>query len=110
MTWGYPTSGGDSSSVESKLRDVKRVYSHSDAFVAMLQNNTVVTRGRSEPGDYSELTNFVVDTIYSDSDIENTSFAATSMNGEAIVWGQNLWNSVKCNLEKSLLSECENRL
>ena len=50
MTWGDPRAGGDSSSVQSKLRFVLRVQATQTAFAALLYDGSVVTWGQQRHG------------------------------------------------------------
>ena len=45
VTWGYPRSGGHSSSVQDQLRSVQRVQATREAFAAILEDGSVVSWG-----------------------------------------------------------------
>lgn len=56
MTWGSASNGGDSSSVQQQLRDVRAICATSAAFAAVLADGSVVTWGDKEcGGDSSEV-------------------------------------------------------
>ena len=50
VTWGNKGYGGDSSSVQTALRGVDKIYSTYYAFAAVLQDGTVVTWGDEDQG------------------------------------------------------------
>ena len=50
VTWGDPTYGGDSSSIQNELRNVLEVTANSGAFAALLADGSVVTWGDPESG------------------------------------------------------------
>jgi len=57
VTWGESNYGGDSSSVQDKLTNVKAIYSTKSAFAALKEDGTVITWGDSGyGGDSSSVT------------------------------------------------------
>jgi len=87
ITGGDAQSGGDSSSVQSQLVNVKMIFSTNLAFAALLDNGTVVAWGRENFGGkipdkiQTQLVN--VKMIFS----TNSSFAALLDNGTVVAWG-----------------------
>lgn len=86
VTWGHKNYGGESRSVQHKLRDVLQIFSADCAFAAVLANGNVVTWGDPTMGGdstkvQSELRNVIA--IHATS----TAFAAISSDGKCIVWG-----------------------
>ena len=53
MTWGSPSHGGDSSSVQDQLKNVEQVQAIWYAFAAILADGSVVTWGFRDSGGYS---------------------------------------------------------
>ena len=49
-TWGSANHGGDSSSVQGKLRQVKQIAATEYAFAAILDDGSVCTRGNADHG------------------------------------------------------------
>ena len=49
-TWGYPDYGGDSSRVQSHLKDVRKISATQGAFAAILVDGSVVTWGDPQRG------------------------------------------------------------
>lgn len=87
VTWGNTATGGDSSSVQSQLINVKTIRYTDKAFAAITTSGTVVTWGDSVYGGDSsfvqnELTN-VVD-IYAN----GFAFAALKADGTVVTWGR----------------------
>ncbi|WP_282756177.1 DUF4347 domain-containing protein, partial [Desulfuromonas thiophila] len=86
VTWGYPSSGGDSSAVAEDLTGVQQIYSTQFAFAALKGDGTVVTWGSSDNGGNSsavaeDLTG--VQQIYS----THSAFAALKNDGTVVTWG-----------------------
>ena len=50
ITWGNPVFGGNSSTVQEKLRNVQQVQAAASAFAAILADGSVVTWGHPEFG------------------------------------------------------------
>ena len=50
VTWGDARNGGDSSAVQSELKDVETIYANGGAFAAKLTNGRVVTWGAAGYG------------------------------------------------------------
>ena len=50
VTWGNPNSGGDSSAVQDRIRNVQKVLATVGAFAAILADRSVVTWGHSRMG------------------------------------------------------------
>ena len=87
VTWGNPTYGGDSSSVQAQLTDITNIFFSGGAFAAIKKSGSVVTWGSpSNGGDSSavqaQLTN--VKTIYSSG---SGAFAALTKEGKVVTWG-----------------------
>lgn len=86
ITWGHPEFGGDSSTVQSDLLDVKSIFSNEEAFAALKSDGSVITWGVPESGgDSSSVQNVLVDikTIFSNP----RAFAALKNDGTVITWG-----------------------
>ena len=45
VTWGDPSSGGNSTAVKENLQNIKKIYSTDSAFAALNDNNGIVTWG-----------------------------------------------------------------
>ncbi|MNR16192.1 hypothetical protein D3C85_1327780 [compost metagenome] len=52
ITWGNPRDGGDSSYVASSLNQVRAIYSSGFGFIALKDDDTLVTWGLIYPNDY----------------------------------------------------------
>lgn len=50
VTWGYPLSGGDSSKVQAKLKNVQQIKATNCAFAAIVAGGSVVTWGNPDLG------------------------------------------------------------
>ena len=50
VTWGDPADGGDSSSVQSQLKDVQTIEASGFAFAAILADRSVITWGHGHFG------------------------------------------------------------
>ena len=88
VTWGAPTSGGNSSAVAASLSsNVTAVYSNGYAFAALKDNGAVVTWGQHySGGDSSAVASSLtsnVTAVYS----TVAAFAALKDNGSVITWG-----------------------
>ena len=86
VTWGYPTSGGDSSSVQ--LTNIQTVIGNNGAFAALKQNGDVVTWGSGVSGGdsssvQSQLTN--VQALFANPGCY--SMAALKQDGTVVTWG-----------------------
>ena len=86
VTWGYPTSGGDSSSVQ--LTNIQTVIGNNGAYAALKQNGDVVTWGSSFSGGdsssvQSQLTN--VQALFANPGCY--SMAALKQDGTVVTWG-----------------------
>ncbi|CAE7344448.1 SWA2 [Symbiodinium necroappetens] len=86
VSWGNPNSGGDSSSVQHRLLNVRQVSATHGAFAALLGDGSVVTWGRSETGGDSSS---VQDRLHKVSQIKATGFAFAAMlhDGSVVTWG-----------------------
>lgn len=88
LTWGDPSTGGDSSAVAADLTsNVVNIYSKSDAFVAVKSDGSVVAWGDSSYGGdstgVSSVTNKNVVSIFNNL----YSFAALKSDGSVFAWG-----------------------
>ena len=86
ITWGCPYSGGDSSAVQERLRNVRDVQSTGFAFAATLENGSVVAWGHP---DYGGDSSGVEDLLRSVQQVEATqqAFAAILSDGSVVTWG-----------------------
>ncbi|WP_327019878.1 cadherin-like domain-containing protein, partial [Cylindrospermopsis raciborskii] len=88
VTWGYSSSGGNSSSVASQLTSgVTQIFSTLNAFAALKSNGSVVTWGHSRWGGNSssvasQLTSGVTQIFSTD-----YAFAAFKSDGSVVTWG-----------------------
>jgi alpha-tubulin suppressor-like RCC1 family protein len=86
VAWGHPSVGGDTTSVQSQLTNIKEIFSNSDAFAAVKYDGTVVTWGDpSHGGDSSKVKNklvFVKKVVGTEQ-----AFAALTDYGTVITWG-----------------------
>ena len=55
VTWGSPTDGGDSSGVQSQLKNVKNICGAGHAFAATLADGSVVSWGSPAYGSRQQL-------------------------------------------------------
>ena len=86
VTWGDPDEGGDSSSVQDRLRNVQQISSTYCAFAAILADGSVVTWGHPDNGgDCSR----VQDHLRNVQQIYGTfgAFAAILADGTVVTWG-----------------------
>ena len=86
VTWGNGPTGGDSSSVQEQLINVKQIAATGFAFAAILNNGSVVTWGSSVFGGDSSA---VQDQLKTVQQIQATSmaFAAVLSDGAVVTWG-----------------------
>ncbi|MFN6034744.1 MAG: bluetail domain-containing putative surface protein [Dolichospermum sp.] len=88
VTWGYSSSGGDSSGVASRLSSgVTQIFSTGSAFAALKSDGSVVTWGYSSSGGdssgvSSHLSGGVTQIVSTDA-----AFAALKSDGSVVTWG-----------------------
>jgi alpha-tubulin suppressor-like RCC1 family protein len=84
-TCGNQESGGNSKSVQSKLKNVKMIYATECAFVALLKDETIVAWGKEEFGGVlpATIVGKKVQLITS----TDTAFSAILNDGRVITWG-----------------------
>ena len=86
ITWGNPVFGGNSSTVQEKLRNVQQVQAAASAFAAILADGSVVTWGNPYGGgDSSAMQN----QLCSVQQVQSTeyAFAAILADASVITWG-----------------------
>ena len=89
VTWGYSSTGGDSSGVSNQLSSgVIQIFSTAEAFAALKEDGSVITWGNHNyGGDSSGISNQLssgVVRIFS----TDRAFAALKENGSVITWGE----------------------
>ena len=87
MTWGTAASGGDSSAVQSQLKNVQQIQASSGAFAAILDDGSVVTWGDADDGGDSRA---VQDQLKTVQQIQAccAAFAAVLGDGSVVTWGR----------------------
>ncbi|CAK9002900.1 Probable E3 ubiquitin-protein ligase HERC2 (HECT domain and RCC1-like domain-containing protein 2) (HECT-type E3 ubiquitin transferase HERC2) [Durusdinium trenchii] len=87
VTWGWAESGGDSSRVEGRLREVQELQATSGAFCALRADGRVVTWGRPLYGGH--VPPEVSEQLREVQEIQASSgaFAALRRNGVVVAWG-----------------------
>ena len=86
VTWGQPTSGGDSSEVQDQLKGVWQLQATERAFAAILADGSVVAWGDADwGGDSSE----VQEQLKGVQQVQATwfAFAAILADGSVVTWG-----------------------
>eukprot|EP00435_Cladocopium_sp_Y103_P051315 s976_g15.t2 len=99
--WGHPELGGDSSTVQDQLRNVKQVQAAHSAFAAILANGSVVTWGHQEcGGDSSE----VQEQLRNVQKVQaaQSAFAAILENGSVVTWGHPEWGGDSSGVQEQL--------
>jgi len=86
VTWGDPSSGGDSSSVADQLKDVLQLFSTDLAFAALRADGRVVTWGDRLSGGDSREVQAELQHVYL---IHGSAaaFAAILTDGGCVAWG-----------------------
>ena len=85
VTWGDPSSGGDSSSVADQLKDVLQLFSTDLAFAALRADGQVVTWGDPLNGGDSQEVQAELQHVYL---IHGTAAAFAALtDGGCVVWG-----------------------
>jgi hypothetical protein len=86
ITWGNPDYGGNSSTVQEKLRNVQQLQATAGAFAAILADESVVTWGDPEFGGDSSA---VQNQLRSVQQVQSTeyAFAAILADGSVVTWG-----------------------
>lgn len=87
VAWGDACEGGDTSTVEWKLRSVQHIYSTKVSFAAILTDGHLVTWGSSENGGISDE---VQDLLTKVVGIQAAAFAfaAITSEGQVVSWGE----------------------
>jgi len=86
VSWGEPLSGGDTTSLQDKLKEVDKIYSNAYAFAALKKDATVVTWGRDiYGGDSSAVESNLKDVVSIFS--TKSAFAALRKDGSVVSWG-----------------------
>jgi hypothetical protein len=105
VTWGYSTTGGDSSSASSSISsDVISIYCNFGTFLALKTNGSLVMWGNTAgqitfSSVSSNLQSGVVDVQFS-----NGAFAALKSNGSVITWGDTNNGASSSSVSSSLQS------
>ena len=86
LTWGYPTYGGDSSTVQAKLRSVQQIHATGGAFAAILADGSVVTWGLPQFGGDSSGVQAKLRCVQQIQATERA-FAAILEDGSVVTWG-----------------------
>ncbi|OLQ13941.1 hypothetical protein AK812_SmicGene1920 [Symbiodinium microadriaticum] len=89
VTWGEAAAGGDSTSVEDRLRDVLAISASERAFAALLFNGSVVTWGDADNGGDSSAVQDQLKHVRHIS-ASGDAFAAILENGKVVTWGDPL--------------------
>lgn len=86
--WGDACAGGDTSTVEWKLRSIQHIYSTKVSFAAILTDGHLVTWGSSENGgDSDEVQDLLTKVV----GIQAAAFAfaaITGYEGQVVSWGE----------------------
>ena len=86
VTWGYPTLGGDSSSVQ--LTNIQTVIGNNGAYAALKQNGDVVTWGSSfKGGDSSSVQSLLTNVQALFANPGCYAMAALKQDGTVVTWG-----------------------
>ena len=86
VTWGKPSDGGDSSSVQDRLKSVVQVVATESAFAAILADGSVVTWGDPLAGGDSSSVQEELRNVQQVQASERA-FAATLADGSVVTWG-----------------------
>ncbi|OLQ06604.1 putative E3 ubiquitin-protein ligase HERC1 [Symbiodinium microadriaticum] len=86
VTWGEPESGGDSSAVQDRLKNVHQIQANDSAFAAILGDGSVVTWGRPGMGGDSEAVQHQLKKVQQ-IQASDGAFAAVLGDGSVVAWG-----------------------
>ena len=99
VTWGKSKSGGDSSTVQDQLKDVRQIQGTASSFAAILANGSVVSWGnKHHGGDSSQVQHQLTDVLQIHA--TEAAFAAILADGSVVTWG-----SPSCGGESSARSQ-----
>ena len=104
VTWGDPCYGGDSSRVQSRLKDVQSIHgTGGGAFAAILGDRTVVTWGNPECGGDSTGVQDHLIHVHSIA-ATDSAFAAIIDGGRVITWGHRFICSHSSKVQHDLIN------
>ncbi|OLP99400.1 hypothetical protein AK812_SmicGene18041 [Symbiodinium microadriaticum] len=104
VTWGEAAAGGDSTSVEDRLKDVLAISASERAFAALLFNGSVVTWGDADNGGDSSAVQDQLKHVRHIS-ASGDAFAAILENGKVVTWGDPLEGGDSSAVREQLMSQ-----
>ncbi|CAJ1414197.1 unnamed protein product [Effrenium voratum] len=106
VTWGDPRYGADSRPVQEQLRRVQRIQASTQAFAAILDDDSVVTWGSPEAGGDSRQ---VLEQLTQVRQIQATSsaFAAILLDASVVTWGDPYYGGSSRHLQEQLVNVCQ---